>query len=364
MKAAFAYLEAAYQDPYLLSSIGDNPFVSQMERVLERFLGFRDNRVIAVSSATAGLVAVLRALGVGPGDEVITSCFGWGQTLNAVIEVGAIPVLVDVTTDGINPDIAQIRRAITERTAAILAPELSGIPLDWVKLSKISKNHNIPVVVDAAQSFGAIHRGPMPTAVVFSFGRGKLVYAGEGGAIATTCAPLYDALLIATQHPIRTMQELREDIPLKSLDSVVPNCRIHPFAATLATEGVLKLNKRLHTYQTLIEEIREALCRNGFRPVHIPKGERQAPPFIPVLSDSEEDLKEFCLENGWKVSRTTGILLAETETVLTRHYLPAIRRLGFQTRQIDIRLNNCPNARRNVKRTFLVLPTYDDYEEE
>lgn len=80
IKAAYDYLEAAEQDVSLLSGVGDNPFLNCMERELEDLFGLPSHRAVAVSSATAGMVAVLRALGIGRGDEVIVPAFSWGQT--------------------------------------------------------------------------------------------------------------------------------------------------------------------------------------------------------------------------------------------------------------------------------------------
>jgi dTDP-4-amino-4,6-dideoxygalactose transaminase len=342
-KTAQDYLTAAEHDPALLSSVGDNPFVDQMEREIETLLALPAHRVVAVSSATAGMVSVLRALGIGRGDEVIVPAFGWGQTLNPVLEVGATPVFVDVEADGVNLDLSQIEVARTHRTKAVLAAELFGIPLDWRRLDEISRRtggHKAPplfTVVDAAQSFGAVHEEPWPTAVVFSFGRGKLICGGEGGAVATQGPDLHDAILLASQHPIRVLQNLLTDLPFDAVDSVAPNARIHPFAAALVAAGVKDFCQRRCQYRQAISKVRERLMEAGFPPVPVPADASQAPPVIPVRTDRADDLLVFCQEQEWKVRRCPQKPLVLSPTVKKRHYLPALGHLGFPQRRIAVR---------------------------
>jgi dTDP-4-amino-4,6-dideoxygalactose transaminase len=373
IKAAYDYLKAAEQDVSLLSSVGDNPFINLMEREVKELLDLPSDRVVAVSSATSGMLAVLRALGIGKGDEVIVPAFSWGQTLNPVLEVGAIPVFVDVEAGGVNLDLSEVKAAKTHRTKAILAAELFGIPLDFGQLENIARRTGLFTIVDAAQSFGAIHQGRWPKAVVFSFGRGKLICGGEGGAVVTQSANLYDAILVASQHPVRALQNLVASTPFDALDSVAPNARIHPFAAALVAKGIENFRKQHHQYRQLISMTRKQLTEAGFPPVPIPShsfppvdggdegGAEQAPPVIPVLTDRAEALFAFCQTQGWKVEKCCRTPLVSLPTVTKRMYLPALRRLGFPSQKINVRYacDEYPQASVCAKSLYLIHSVFD-----
>lgn len=362
IKAAYAYLKAAEQDVSLLSGVGDNPFINSMERKLEDLLGLPSHRAVAVSSATAGMVAVLRALGIGRGDEVIVPAFSWGQTLNPVLEVGATPVFVDVEVGGVNLDLSQIESAQTRHTKAILAAELFGIPLNWWQLDEIARRTGLLTIVDAAQSYGAIHSGSFPTAVVFSFGRGKLICGGEGGAVALHRAALYDAVLLASQHPIRVLQNLEASLSFDEVDSVAPNARIHPFAAALVALGIENFRKHHRQYCQLISETRKQLAEVGFPPVPVPPFAEQSPPVIPVRTDRAEALLEFCQTQSWNVEKCCREPLVSLPTVTKGMYLPALTRLGFPSQGITVRhtRGEYPEASACTKSLYLIHPVMED----
>ena len=358
IKAAYAYLETAKKDVSLLSSVGDNPFINCMECKLEDLLGIPSHRAIAVSSATAGMVAVLRALGIGRGDEVIIPAFSWGQTLNPVLEVGATPVFVDVEEDGVNLDLSQVEAAQTQQTKAILAAELFGLPLNWWRLDEIARRSGLWTIVDAAQSFGAIHSGAFPTAVVFSFGRGKLICGGEGGAVVLHSSTLYDAVLLASQHPIRVLQNIGDFLPFDEVDSVAPNARIHPFAAALVASLLEAFKTQHHQYCYLISMVSKQLTEAGFPPVPVPPGAKQAPPVIPVRTNKGQALVEFCQSKGWNVEKRGREPLVSLPTVTKGMYLPALTRLGFPFQKITVRhtRDEYPQASACAKSLFLIYP--------
>jgi len=358
LQSAQEYLSDVVKDPSLLSSIGDNPFINRMEQKLEELFGLPGHSAIAVSSATAGMAAVLRAMGIGRGDEVIIPALSWGQTLEPVLEVGATPVFVDIEANGVNLDLTQIEAACTLRTKAILAAELFGMPLDWRILDKISQSKKLFTIVDAAQSFGAMHKGPQPTAVVFSFGRGKLICCGEGGAVLCKSAAIYDASLLASQHPIRALQNMHANLPFELVDSVMPNARIHPFAAVLISSGIAEFIKNSGKYHFTIMETREKLEEYGFKPVNPPSGAFQSPPVIPVLTDQPESLMNLCKEHGWIAEKYSHEPLILSSTVKERKYLPAIKQLGFPQRRIKIRHTSAEYTRAMecARRLYIINP--------
>ncbi len=143
----------------------------------------------AVVNGTAGLEVAMRALGIGPGDEVITSSYTFVATPNAALLVGARPVMVDIRPDTYLIDPACIEAAITPRTRALLPVHYSGCPCDMDAIMEIARRHNLAVVEDACQAWGAEWRGQRVGAIgnvgTFSFQASKNINAGEGGLIVT-----------------------------------------------------------------------------------------------------------------------------------------------------------------------------------
>lgn len=165
------------------------PEVGELESRLGEFLGCR--HAIAVSSGTDSLLIALMALGVGPGDEVVTVPYTWISTAEVVALLGAKPVFVDIEPDTWNLDPALLGAAITERTRAILPVGIYGQTADMTAINRIAAEAGgIPVIEDAAQSFGATHHGRRSGALAqvgsTSFFPSKpLGGYGDGGALFT-----------------------------------------------------------------------------------------------------------------------------------------------------------------------------------
>lgn len=164
------------------------PEVRAFESEVSDYLGVK--HAISVNSGTDALIIALRALTVGPGDEVITTPFSFFATAEAIANVGATPVFVDVDERTFNIDVAQLEAAITPRTRAILPVHLYGRPVDMDPVMDVAKLHGLKVVEDCAQSFGAPWRdrktGSIGHAGAFSFYPTKnLGGFGDGGLIST-----------------------------------------------------------------------------------------------------------------------------------------------------------------------------------
>jgi dTDP-4-amino-4,6-dideoxygalactose transaminase len=164
------------------------PEVEAFEEEVAAYLGVK--HAIGVNSGTDALVIALRALGVGPGDEVITTPFTFFATAEAISLVGATPVFVDIDprTFNINPEL--IPSAITPRTKAILPVHLYGLPAEMDPILEIARSHGLKVLEDCAQAFGATYKGKkvgtLGDAGAFSFFPTKnLGGFGDGGLIAT-----------------------------------------------------------------------------------------------------------------------------------------------------------------------------------
>ena len=152
---------------------------------------------VAVSSGTAGLHLVLASLGIGPGDEVVTTPFSFIASSNAILMVGATPVFVDICPTSLNMDPRRIEAAITPRTRAILAVEAFGNPAHMGEYARIAARHEIPFVEDCCEALGATSRGrragSFGRAGVFGFYPNKQITTGEGGMIVTDDSRLADS---------------------------------------------------------------------------------------------------------------------------------------------------------------------------
>jgi len=167
--------------------ITTGPRVKQFEENLKLYLGAP--HVLALTSATAGLHLVLVALGLKPGDEVITTPMTFAATLNTIVLAGGKPVLVDVEPGTYNMDVTRIEKAITKRTRAIMPVHFAGLPVDLDPLYAIAKKHNLRVIEDAAHAIGTEYKGrrigSFGDIQVFSFHPNKNMTTGEGGCVAT-----------------------------------------------------------------------------------------------------------------------------------------------------------------------------------
>jgi UDP-2-acetamido-2-deoxy-ribo-hexuluronate aminotransferase len=179
------------------------PEVQELEGRLASRLGARHS--IGCASGTDALLLALMALGIGPGDEVITSPFTFFATGEMTTLLGATPIFVDIDAVTYNIDPAAIEAAITPRARAILPVSLYGQPAEMDAINQIAARHNLPVIEDAAQSFGALykgrHSGNLSTIGCTSFFPSKpLGCYGDGGACFTNDDALAQAMTELRNH--------------------------------------------------------------------------------------------------------------------------------------------------------------------
>ena len=159
------------------------PRTAELERLFAEYVGAR--HVLALSSGTAALHLSLLALGVGPGDEVITTPITWPATANVIVHAGARPVFADVRESDLNVDPARVAALVGPRTKALAPVHLAGQPCDLDALLALG----VPIVEDAAHAAEASYRGRkiggLSDATCFSLYATKSIAAGEGGLVAT-----------------------------------------------------------------------------------------------------------------------------------------------------------------------------------
>jgi dTDP-4-amino-4,6-dideoxygalactose transaminase len=207
------------------------PRAAELERRMAEYL--EAEHVLALASGTAALHLSLVALGLGPGDEVITTPITWPATANVIVHTGATPVFVDVLEGDLNIDPALAAEAVTERTKAILPVDLAGQPADLDPLLALG----IPIVEDAAHAAESRYRGRKVGTIVdvtcFSLYATKNIAAGEGGLISTNRDDIAEA--VRDLRLMRRGDGSRYDIP-------VPGYKAN-LSDVLATIALCQLDK-------------------------------------------------------------------------------------------------------------------------
>jgi dTDP-4-amino-4,6-dideoxygalactose transaminase len=242
------YLDLSVSDKFLKKDLLDavdqvlshgrvvlGPEMYEFEKMVSDVCGRK--YAVGVSSGTDALYVALQSLGIGPGDEVITTPMSWIATVNAIVVAGATPVFVDVRTDlNIDPD--RIVEAITPRTKAIIPVHYTGNMCDMDAICGIADEHGLIVVEDAAQAFGAKNRdgvaGSFGQVACFSMNAMKVLHSyGEAGVVVTDDETLRDKMV-----------SLRYAGTVNREDCVIPslNFRMHTLQAALLLVELKRLD--------------------------------------------------------------------------------------------------------------------------
>ena len=197
---------AAVLERGVLGGVGA-PEMTALEEEWARFVGRSD--CLLFNSGTAAIHAALYALGIGPGDEVITTAYTFGGTWQPILHQGAVPVFVDIDPRTFNLDPRRIEERITSRTRAIIAVHIGGLPADLDDILAIAARHQLYVVEDACQAHGATYRGRQVGSFgvigCYSLNSSKILSGGEGGLLVAD-----DPELLTRARRLRTFGE---DIP-------------------------------------------------------------------------------------------------------------------------------------------------------
>ncbi len=182
--------------------IGGNK-VTELEDKLANYIGVK--HAISCGNGTNALFIALKAVGVKPGDEVITTAFSFFATAEAISQAGAIPVFADIEENTLNIDPKDVEKKITTKTKAILPVHIFGLPADMDKINEIANKRDIPVIEDACQAIGSEYKGKkagnLGTLGCFSFYPTKNLGAfGDGGLITTNDDNLADCCRAIKAH--------------------------------------------------------------------------------------------------------------------------------------------------------------------
>jgi dTDP-4-amino-4,6-dideoxygalactose transaminase len=285
-------IDSALSEVLNSSSFILGPSVAKFEQAFADFCGCK--HAIGVNSGTSALFLILKALGIGRGDEVITAANTFIATVAAIAETGATPILVDVDPVNRNIDLNQIESVITNKTKAIMPVHLYGNMVDMDELISIAKKHGLLVVEDAAQAHGATFNkkraGSFGVAAGFSFYPGKNLGAyGEGGAVVTSDDKLAD-----------TIRKLRDHGFSKKYycDIIGYNARMDGFQGAVLAVKLKHLDQWNRERNRVAKRYREKLA--GL-PITLPsefKNSYQVYHQFVIETDSRGELQNFFADNS------------------------------------------------------------------
>jgi perosamine synthetase len=228
---------------------------------------FKSKYAVAMNSGTSTLHSALEAVGVEPGDEVISPAITVIMDSTATFHANAIPVYADIDPDTFNIDPRDIERKITDKTKAIIIVSLYGLPCDMDEIMSISRKYNIPVIEDNAQCFLSTYKGKLAGTfgdiASYSFENSKHMSCGEGGIIITN-SEKYARLcrktaghgyknLEAEDGLIKLNQSVYQDPDYKRHDSVGWNYRLSEISAAIAIAQLEKLEENVELRQKVSE---------------------------------------------------------------------------------------------------------------
>ncbi len=229
------------------------PNVHAFEKEVAEFVGSR--HAIGVANGTDALYLSLRALGIGPGDEVITTPYTFFSTSEVIDMVGATPVFVDIEANSFNINPALIEQSVTEKTRAIIPVHLFGNPADMTAIKTIADKYNLAVIEDAAQAFGAQHNGQrvgsMGITGCFSFYPTKVLGCyGDGGLLTTNSDDIAEAVRKLRNHGAAAAFQH---------DEIGMNSRLDEVQAALLRIKLRTLDKNIAARQRVASQYDERL---------------------------------------------------------------------------------------------------------
>jgi dTDP-4-amino-4,6-dideoxygalactose transaminase len=284
----------------LTSTIDSTTYVlgPRLERFESSFARYCDCRyAVGTSSGTAALHCALLAIGVGPGDEVITVPNTFIATVEAILYTGARPVLVDVRDDTFCIDVGAVERAITARTRAVIPVHLFGQSCEMDPLMTLAEKHGFFVIEDACQAHGALYKGrktgSLGHAAAFSFYPSKnLGGFGDGGAVTTNDARIAERVRLLRHHG-QAARNIHTDIGF--------NYRLDELQAAVLSVKLNHLDRWTERRRELAALYRELLSETDYRFQEVPSENRPVFYIFTVRHEKQQLIRE-CLDKagiGW-----------------------------------------------------------------
>jgi perosamine synthetase len=324
------------------------PRVPEFERAFAGRVGAKWG--IAVSSGTAGLHLSLRAVGVGDGDEVVTSPFSFVASANAAIYERATPVFADIDPVTLNLDPEAAAAAVTERTKALLPVHIFGYPAEMGAFERIADRHGLGIVEDACEALGAVHEdgvavGGRGHPAVFGFYANKQLTTGEGGMVT-----LVDEGMKAGIDCERN-QGRAPDMGWLDHDRLGFNYRLSDIACALGLAQLERLDEMLAERARVAGSYREALA--GIEGLALP---------CPDSGGARRGWFVFVVQLPCGVDRDATIRALAARQIQSKPYLPAIHLMSFYRERFGHREGEFPVCE-DIAARSLALPFFPEMSE-
>lgn len=192
----------AVRDVVASGRLASGPKAEEFERSIAEYVGVE--HAVAVSSGTAALHLAVRALEIGPGDEVLVPSFTFAATVNALLYEGAVPVFVEIEPQTLCIDPKDLEEKITPAAKAVMAVDILGHPADWDEILRVAGEHGLKVIDDSCEALGAQYKGKkigrFGDAAAFAFYPNKQITTGEGGMVVTDDKKIADLCRSMRNH--------------------------------------------------------------------------------------------------------------------------------------------------------------------
>lgn len=318
------------------------PMTEKFEKNSARWIGSK--YAVATSSGTTALHLCVRALGIGPGDEVITTPFSFIASANCILYEKAKPVFVDIDPQTLNIDVNKIEEKITKKTKAILLVHIFGYPVELDKIYALAKKYNLALIEDAAEALGATYRGKKlgswGNLTVFAFYPNKQMTTAEGGMITTNNKKQYQLLKSLVNQG---RDESEEWLHHKYLGY---NYRMNELSAALGIEQLKKLNLFLKNRQQVAFLYNQYLKDISYIKLLHPDDKIRTRSWFLYVVQLEK-----------KINRELVMKKLKAGGIPTRAYLPSIHLQPFYQRMFAFKKRDFPVCEEISSRT-LALPFY------
>lgn len=243
------------------------PRVQEFERIAAEYFGVK--HAIAVNSWTSGLIAAVGAIGIEPGDEIITTPWTMAATATSILHWNGIPVFADIDPDTFNISPQSVELQITSRTKAILSVDIFGQSANMSELRGIADKHNLKLIADTAQSPGARQNGKYAGSISdiggFSLNYHKHIHCGEGGVIVTNDDYLAQRMCLIRNHA----EAVIKTNSAEELSNMIGyNFRMGEMEAAISKIQLAKLDQRIDSRQNIAKMLNDGL--SGLRGLKLP----------------------------------------------------------------------------------------------
>lgn len=329
------------------------PNIEKFENMLSEYVDTK--HALVFNSGTSALHAVLLAHGIGQGDEVIVPSFTFIATANAPLFVGAKPVFADIEnkTYGLNPD--DVETKITPRTKAIIPIHFGGCPCLIEELREIARKHKLLLIEDAAESLGAAvdgkKVGSFGNAAILSFCSNKVITTGEGGAVVSDSAEIYERLKLIRSHGRAETANYFSSTEYMDYVTMGYNFRMSDITAALGIAQLRKIDKLIKMRRAIAKNLCEKLSS-------IPQIE------VPVSPEGFFHVYQMYTirVKGGQVKRDALSACLAHAGIMTKVYFPPVHFTTFYKDGLGYKCEL--QATENLSRQVLTLPMFPGLSEE